>query len=39
MEILQSLDLDDELVRYAIGFYCIVDEESLKAVVESEEEQ
>jgi hypothetical protein len=29
MEILQSLDLDDNLVRYAIGFYCIVDEESL----------
>lgn len=29
MEILQSLDLDDDLVRYASGFYCIVDEESL----------
>mgnify|MGYP000291996097 CR=1 FL=1 len=29
MEILQSLDLDDDLVRYSIGFYCIVDEESL----------
>ena len=37
MEILQSLDIDDDRVGDALGCYCIVDEESLIKTKECEE--